>query len=642
MTLNVPIAIYKPYLPPPVFERLEPREARSEVEGYLTLLNEVWEERDRQILLALQQSITGGSGFLAADGTAAAPQGYGWASDLDTGHFHPADNQIAVSLGGVEEYRFTPAAFQPAATGVNTLGTGALGFQTIYADNNGGVVFQLPDAAQQGAATSYELFLGGGGLDGGIALITMSDVDASNPVGIGNDFILDLGAISQNAGNRFIMRSNTAATAGLVQFIIGFNGLGSGSAGGVAFRLSNDSVTPLSLGFVNATSTSATPQFQEIYFAHVQQTGSGLERSSLSLRQVSRSGVSGANTAIRGFVNLVPPEESVVPTTGGNAPSRMVWMKGSPFSDANFTNVSANKTQLANVEIGPPIVTLNGGVVVPLGTSLYITAAPTFGTTANYAAWVDAGDVRLDGNLLLGVTTAATTGTRLSSTAAGVLTLVGVTSGEDLTFDFTVANTVTVASSTAVADLILNITRTRVTNLDLSTAARLSAAAGVLTMAGLGGTPEDLTFDLSGTSANIVTVASTTGVTDLVFSFANVRTTTALEIDGNLNHDGASIGFFGGGLAGQGAAYTQTYATADRTHAALTSAVLTDSTTGGAPNQDVAVVDATGANLTTNSVINDNFRELLTQTNALRVDIEDVKQLVNAIIDDLQSWGMVA
>ena len=71
-------------------------------------------------------------------------------------------------------------------------------------------------------------------------------------------------------------------------------------------------------------------------------------------------------------------------------------------------------------------------------------------------------------------------------------------------------------------------------------------------------------------------------------------------------------------------AYTQTYATADRTHANLTSADI-GAFTGGV----VGFLDA--AEL-------DNVR---TQVNALRADLTDLKQLVNALVDDLQTAGIV-
>ena len=74
-------------------------------------------------------------------------------------------------------------------------------------------------------------------------------------------------------------------------------------------------------------------------------------------------------------------------------------------------------------------------------------------------------------------------------------------------------------------------------------------------------------------------------------------------------------------------AYTQTYATADRTHASATSADLvttavTQTTPFGFAGQ--AQGDA-----------------IATQFNALRVDVLDLKQLVNSLIDDLQALGLV-
>lgn len=97
------------------------------------------------------------------------------------------------------------------------------------------------------------------------------------------------------------------------------------------------------------------------------------------------------------------------------------------------------------------------------------------------------------------------------------------------------------------------------------------------------------------------------------------------------------IGVFGATPASRTAAYTQTYSTADRTHANFTSATLTDSS-GGTANTTVAAVVA-GTDLTTNATINDNFADLTAQHNALRVDLEDLKQLVNSMIDDMQTYG---
>lgn len=81
------------------------------------------------------------------------------------------------------------------------------------------------------------------------------------------------------------------------------------------------------------------------------------------------------------------------------------------------------------------------------------------------------------------------------------------------------------------------------------------------------------------------------------------------------------------------AAYTQTYSTADRTHAAPTAAALT-------------VADGAGTNNNTIDAITDNastiaaVQELADEINKLVADVADVKQLVNAVIDDLQTLNI--
>ena len=76
----------------------------------------------------------------------------------------------------------------------------------------------------------------------------------------------------------------------------------------------------------------------------------------------------------------------------------------------------------------------------------------------------------------------------------------------------------------------------------------------------------------------------------------------------------------------QASAYTQTYATADRTHANPTAVVVaTTAATNVAPyGYAQAQADA-----------------IVTAVNALVADMADIKQLVNAVIDDLQARGLV-
>jgi hypothetical protein len=106
--------------------------------------------------------------------------------------------------------------------------------------------------------------------------------------------------------------------------------------------------------------------------------------------------------------------------------------------------------------------------------------------------------------------------------------------------------------------------------------------------------------------------------------------------------DTTGVGFFNVAPVARAAAYTQTYSTATRTHAALTSATLTDSTGGTANTTVVAItaVGGSGATTTQEGEINDNFADLIAQVNALRVDLENAKQMINSLVDDAQAYGL--
>lgn len=99
---------------------------------------------------------------------------------------------------------------------------------------------------------------------------------------------------------------------------------------------------------------------------------------------------------------------------------------------------------------------------------------------------------------------------------------------------------------------------------------------------------------------------------------------------------GTQVGVFGVTPVSRAGAYTQTYATADKTHANPTSATLTDNS-GGTGSTTLAVITGGGAgceNATKNAIAS-----LAAQVNALRVDLLDAKELVNSVIDDLQAYG---
>lgn len=98
----------------------------------------------------------------------------------------------------------------------------------------------------------------------------------------------------------------------------------------------------------------------------------------------------------------------------------------------------------------------------------------------------------------------------------------------------------------------------------------------------------------------------------------------------------STLGFFGASPVVRPAAYTQTYSTVDKTHANPTAVALTDAT-GGTADQTVADVTASFSQ----SVLNNNFADIADEINKLVADVADVKQLLNSVVDDLQSLGLL-
>jgi hypothetical protein len=106
------------------------------------------------------------------------------------------------------------------------------------------------------------------------------------------------------------------------------------------------------------------------------------------------------------------------------------------------------------------------------------------------------------------------------------------------------------------------------------------------------------------------------------------------------------IGFLGGVARARSAAYTQTYSTADRTHAARTTAALTDSS-GGTAGTTIAALPTLGDAPATADLLRDDLNtnvwpvlknwiaSVVDQINKGRTDTQDTAQVVNAIIDDL-------
>lgn len=111
-----------------------------------------------------------------------------------------------------------------------------------------------------------------------------------------------------------------------------------------------------------------------------------------------------------------------------------------------------------------------------------------------------------------------------------------------------------------------------------------------------------------------------------------LATSAFIRIEGNAT----GLGFFGVTPVARPSAYTQTYATATKTHSNPTSATLTDSTTG-TPDTTVADVGL----IFSQATLNNNFADLIAQINALRNDVINVKGVLNSVVDDHQALGLL-
>lgn len=139
-------------------------------------------------------------------------------------------------------------------------------------------------------------------------------------------------------------------------------------------------------------------------------------------------------------------------------------------------------------------------------------------------------------------------------------------------------------------------------------------------------------------TGDIMTIDTTTGTIVVAFGAA-VRVNVAGDAQiGSATTD--LVAFHGSTPTDQCAAYTQTYSTADRTHAAATAAALTVTDGAGTNDGTIPAIGTGGASADQADVIA-AVQELADQINKLVADQLDTKQLVNAIIDDLQEKGLV-
>ncbi len=98
------------------------------------------------------------------------------------------------------------------------------------------------------------------------------------------------------------------------------------------------------------------------------------------------------------------------------------------------------------------------------------------------------------------------------------------------------------------------------------------------------------------------------------------------SIAGAMAHSGTTVGFYGVAPVAQPSAYTQTYSTATRTHSNPTAASVVAS-----------AVLVTPFGLSSSAQM-DN---LVITVNRLVTDLTNVKGVLNQVIDDLQSQGLL-
>lgn len=145
-------------------------------------------------------------------------------------------------------------------------------------------------------------------------------------------------------------------------------------------------------------------------------------------------------------------------------------------------------------------------------------------------------------------------------------------------------------------------------------------------------------LSIESSAGDIVVLDTTTGTVVWNFS-AGVR----VNVLGSFQAGDATtdlVGFHGSSPTDQCAAYTQTFATAERTHAARTATARTVGTLSGTANGAMeAVGDTMAGNV--GPAISNNFQELFETINALIVDVADTASVLNAVVDDLQEKGLV-
>jgi hypothetical protein len=144
--------------------------------------------------------------------------------------------------------------------------------------------------------------------------------------------------------------------------------------------------------------------------------------------------------------------------------------------------------------------------------------------------------------------------------------------------------------------------------------------------------------DIAGTLIVTGLITANGGITMGDAKDIALNTTTGTKLGTSTSQ---KLGFFNATPIVQRSAWTQTFATADKTHAARTSAAITNNT-GGAVSTTLAAITAGAAYAQGDMTATKNaLASLADQVGKVRADLDDTAQALNALIDDLQALGLV-
>ena len=185
-------------------------------------------------------------------------------------------------------------------------------------------------------------------------------------------------------------------------------------------------------------------------------------------------------------------------------------------------------------------------------------------------------------------------------------------------------------------------------NVKLAFASSATTFTGDITLSGgkdviFSGTTGQPEIQVPDNLADALSVKITDGADLLQFDTStgaiviNVGATVRWNVLGSAQIGNATadlVAFHGATPTDQCAAYTQTFSTADRTHAARTATALT--VTDGAGTNDGTI----GA-ITADASVIEAVQELAAMLNKVIVDLAATAGVVNAVVDDLQEKGLV-